>query len=54
MHEPAPAGVEQVFLVQHLMSDEPGQRPVVVVPVQQPDETLKQTPSIPPAVQVSV
>jgi hypothetical protein len=54
MHFPVPCGVEQVFLVQHLMSDEPGQRPAVVVPEQHPAETLTQTPSIPPAVHVAL
>ena len=35
------------------MSEEPGQRPEVVVPLQQPAEILTQTPATPPAVHVA-
>lgn len=43
---PAPKGVLQPLLVQHLMSEEPGHRPAVTVPEEQhPSDTLTQTPS---------
>ena len=48
MQNPEPDGVVQGLLVQHFMSEEPGQRPVYYVPEQQPADTLTQTPSIPP------
>ncbi len=47
MQVPLPEGVEHLLLVQHLMSEEPGQRLEVVVPEQQPAEILTQTPSMP-------
>lgn len=48
MQNPEPDGVVQGLLVQHFMSEEPGQRPVDYVPEQQPADTLTQTPSTPP------
>jgi hypothetical protein len=53
MQVPVPEGVEQEFLVQHLISLEPGHKFEVFVPEQQPAEILTQTPSMPPAVQVA-
>jgi len=45
MHWPEPEGVVQADLVQHLISEDPEQRPEVTVPVeQQPAEILTQTP----------
>ncbi len=53
MQKPEPEEVVQGLLVQHFMSEEPGQRPAVYVPEQQPAETLTHTPSIPPDEQVA-
>jgi hypothetical protein len=45
MQVPEPEGVEQRSFVQHLMSEDPGHRPEVVVPVEQhPPEMLTQAP----------
>ena len=49
MQVPLPEGVEHLLLVQHLMSEEPGQRLEVAVPEQQPAEILTHTPSMPKA-----
>ncbi len=48
LHTPFPFGVEHGLLVQQRISDEPGHKPDVTVPLQQPAETDTQTPSIPP------
>ena len=48
MQNPEPEEVVHGLFVQHFMSDEPGQRPAVYVPEQQPAETLTHTPLIPP------
>jgi hypothetical protein len=53
LHVPLPEGVEQILFVQHLISDDPAQRPAVVVPEQQPAEILTQTPVMPPLEQVA-
>lgn len=45
---PLPDEVEHGLLVQHLMSEDPGQRPEVTAPEQQPAEIETHTPSIPP------
>ena len=52
---PLPYGVLQVFEVQHLISDEPGQSPDVTVPVaQHPPEIDTQAPSIPPTLYIYI
>ena len=53
MHVPDPEGVEHLACVQHLISEDPGQRLEVVVPEQHPAEILTQTPSYPLTVQVA-
>ena len=53
MQWPEPEGVLQGLFVQHLMSDEPGHRLLVVVPEQQPADTLTQTPVMPLTEQVA-
>jgi hypothetical protein len=53
MQVPLPEEVEQWLCVQHLISEEPGQRLEVTVPEQQPAEMLTHTPSTPETEQVA-
>jgi hypothetical protein len=43
--------VEQPLFVQQRISEDPGHKPEVTLPEQQPAETETQTPSIPPTLQ---
>jgi hypothetical protein len=51
---PDPDGVLHLLFVQHFISEEPGHRLDVTVPLQQPAETDTHTPSIPETEQVSL